>query len=178
MNETFSTNEQASIAQFPTIRREDAQRFLNVLDDRTARFTFMVFDDNQSRKDKRLANIRHGTLDALYSELVDYSRRGAGVFVTINETNFRGRRKECIVRVRFYFADLDGAALTNEAGSLVFETRDFYLACFLRCAGYDLMDLRAEGRRKVFVFRDRRTRRSTATPSAFARWLSLPRSRT
>jgi hypothetical protein len=35
-----------------------------------------------------------------------------------------------------------------------FETRDFYLACFLRCTGYDLMDLRAEGRRKVFVFRD------------------------
>jgi AAA domain/Primase C terminal 1 (PriCT-1)/RepB DNA-primase from phage plasmid len=113
MNETFSTNEQASIAQFPTIRREDAQRFLNVLDDRTARFTFMVFDDNQSRKDKRLANIRHGTLDALYSELVDYSRRGAGVFVTINETNFRGRRKECIVKVRCYFADLDGAPIKN-----------------------------------------------------------------
>jgi len=40
-----------------------------------------------------------------------------------------------------------------------FETRDFYLACFLRCTGYDLMDLRAEGRHKVFVFRDRPTRR-------------------
>jgi hypothetical protein len=40
-----------------------------------------------------------------------------------------------------------------------FETRDFYLACFLRCAGYELLDLRDEGRRKVFVFRDRSTRR-------------------
>jgi hypothetical protein len=40
-----------------------------------------------------------------------------------------------------------------------FETRDFYLACFLRCTGYDLLDLRAEGRRKVFVFRDRSSRR-------------------
>ena len=40
-----------------------------------------------------------------------------------------------------------------------FETRDFYLACFLRCTGYDLLDLRAEGQRKVFVFRDRKTRR-------------------
>ena len=39
-----------------------------------------------------------------------------------------------------------------------FETRDFYLACFLRCTGYDLVDLRAEGRRKLFVFRDRPTR--------------------
>jgi hypothetical protein len=38
------------------------------------------------------------------------------------------------------------------------ETRDFYLACFLRCTGYELIDLRAEGRRKVFVFRDRPSR--------------------
>jgi Domain of unknown function (DUF5659) len=39
------------------------------------------------------------------------------------------------------------------------ETRDFYLACFLRCAGYELLNLRDEGRRKVFVFQDRATRR-------------------
>jgi hypothetical protein len=44
-------------------------------------------------------------------------------------------------------------------GTTAFETRDFYLACFLRCTGYVLIDLRAEGRRKVFVFRDRPTRR-------------------
>jgi hypothetical protein len=41
-----------------------------------------------------------------------------------------------------------------------FETRDFYLACFLRCTGYELFDLRDEGRRKVFAFRDRATRRA------------------
>jgi len=45
--------------------------------------------------------------------------------------------------------------LTPEAHPVAFETRDFYLACFLRCTGYELIDLRAEGRRKVFVFRDR-----------------------
>lgn len=58
-----------------------------------------------------------------------------------------------------------------------FETRDFYLACFLRCSGCHLVDLRAEGRRKVFVFRDQATRRdnvlafygdgATVTPLAF-----------
>jgi Domain of unknown function (DUF5659) len=41
----------------------------------------------------------------------------------------------------------------------IFETRDFYLACFLRCAGYELRGLRAEGSRKVFVFQDRASRR-------------------
>lgn len=45
------------------------------------------------------------------------------------------------------------------AGRFVFETRDFYLACFLRCTGYDLVDLRPDGRRKVFVFRDQPKRR-------------------
>jgi Domain of unknown function (DUF5659) len=41
-----------------------------------------------------------------------------------------------------------------------FETRDFYLACFLRCSGYELLDLRAQGSRKVFVFRDHPMRRN------------------
>jgi hypothetical protein len=59
-----------------------------------------------------------------------------------------------------------------------FETRDFNLACFLRCTGYELIDLRPEGRRKVFVFQDRATRRDdvmafygdaiTVRPLAFA----------
>jgi hypothetical protein len=59
-----------------------------------------------------------------------------------------------------------------------FETRDFYLACFLRCLGYELVNLRDEGQRKVFVFRDRATRRAdvmafygdaiTVRPLAFA----------
>jgi hypothetical protein len=107
------TDERASIAQFPAINREDVQRFLSVLDDRTTRFTFMVFDDNENRKDKRLSRILHGTLDELFATLVDYSRRGCGVFVTINTTDFRGRTKECIVEVRAYFADLDGAPIEN-----------------------------------------------------------------
>jgi hypothetical protein len=101
------------IVQFPTIKREDAQRFLNVLDDRTNRFTFQTFDDNKLRNDKALARIVHGTLDENYAELVNYSWNGAGTFVTINATNFQGRTKECIVEVRSYFADLDGAPYEN-----------------------------------------------------------------
>ena len=45
-------------------------------------------------------------------------------------------------------------------GRGAFETRDFYLACFLRCSGYELLDLRNEGRRKVFLFQDCPTRRN------------------
>ena len=47
----------------------------------------------------------------------------------------------------------------RRGGRSAFETRDFYLACFLRCTGYELLDLRTEGRRRVFVFQDRPMRR-------------------
>ena len=40
-----------------------------------------------------------------------------------------------------------------------FETRDVYRAWFLRCVGYELLNLRPEGRRRVFVFRDTDARR-------------------
>ncbi len=43
--------------------------------------------------------------------------------------------------------------------TIAFETRDFYLACFLRCVGYELLDLRPEGRRRGFVFKDTDARR-------------------
>ncbi len=51
--------------------------------------------------------------------------------------------------------------ITKETGGVKgqFETRDFYLACFLRCTGYELLRLRDEGSRKVFVFRDCAKRR-------------------
>jgi hypothetical protein len=63
-----------------------------------------------------------------------------------------------------------------------FETRDFYLACFLRCCGYELLDLCNQGGRKFFVFLDWPTRRQTCSPSMVmlrpsARWLSSPPSR-
>jgi len=35
------------------------------------------------------------------------------------------------------------------ASETVFETRDFYLACFLRCTGHDLINPGDECRRKV-----------------------------
>ena len=35
-----------------------------------------------------------------------------------------------------------------------FETSDFYLACYLRCIGYTLDDVRRDGRRVTFLFCD------------------------
>jgi Domain of unknown function (DUF5659) len=54
---------------------------------------------------------------------------------------------------------IKGKTASGSRCSSAFETRDFYLACFLRCVGYELIDLRAEGPKKVFVFEDRARRR-------------------
>jgi len=40
----------------------------------------------------------------------------------------------------------------------VFETTDFYLACYLRCDGFRLVGMRREGTRSVFRFEDRADR--------------------
>ncbi len=42
----------------------------------------------------------------------------------------------------------------KDAGE-VFETTDFYLACYLRCDGFRLAGLRRAGPRTVFRFEDR-----------------------
>ena len=42
----------------------------------------------------------------------------------------------------------------------VFETTDFYLACYMRCDGFRLVGLRREGPRSVFRFEDRANRKN------------------
>jgi len=93
------------------IDKSQAQQFLNNLDP-NGRFTFQTFDDNQDRRDKSLTLTLHGTLEQNFDALSELNRRGAGVFVTVNETDGTGRRTENITRVRAVFVDLDGAPLT------------------------------------------------------------------
>lgn len=90
--------------------KAEAQRFLNMLDP-GGEFTFQTFDDNQVRKNPRLANIFHGRLDEHFETLARLNEQGAGVFVVVNETNLKGRKKSDVERVRACFVDLDGAPI-------------------------------------------------------------------
>jgi len=45
-------------------------------------------------------------------------------------------------------------------GASLFETSDFYLACYMRCIGYTLDDVRRDGRRMIFVFQDKQARKA------------------
>lgn len=93
---------------------KETERFLQALDPATATFTFQTFDDNRDRHDKRLVRLLHGTLEQHASTLQQLNAQGAGIFVTINATDFKGRKAANIVRVRALFLDLDGAPLPED----------------------------------------------------------------
>lgn len=85
----------------------EAARFLKALDPKATFFTFQIFSDDKSKK---LARIIHGTLEECFDALGRFNASGAGIFVTINATNGKGRKAKHIVRVRALFVDLDDGA--------------------------------------------------------------------
>src|SRR5262245_46580112 len=96
-----------------------AERFLSALDPNTDTFTFQTFDDNPERRKQRqkqresdpLAKVLNGTLARHWDTLAKLNEQGAGVYVTVNETDLKGRTANNIRRVRACFVDLDGAPL-------------------------------------------------------------------
>jgi hypothetical protein len=84
-----------------------AARFLTLLDEEAEAFTFVTFDDNSSRKDPGLTRELIGTLDQHAAELARLNRAGAGVFVTVNATDGRGRKRENVTRVRAFWQEAD-----------------------------------------------------------------------
>jgi hypothetical protein len=98
--------------------RAETERFLAALDD-DKRWTFQTFDDNAERKKERkargekdpFAQIMHSSLAKCWPTLVKLNAQGAGIFITVNRTDFKGRAAEDIKSVRALFVDLDGNPL-------------------------------------------------------------------
>lgn len=88
----------------------EAQRFVMLLDENADKYTFQTFDDSEAKR-PHLARVLHGTLAEHAATVSQLNREGAGVFVTINETDLLGREIGNVRRVRAVFADLDGAPL-------------------------------------------------------------------
>jgi hypothetical protein len=87
---------------------KETEEFLSKLDPKNKdRFTFQTFDDDASRKDPSLARKFHGSLADNQKQLCRLNTKGAGAFVTINETDLRGREAKDVVRIRAVFADFD-----------------------------------------------------------------------
>jgi hypothetical protein len=93
-----------------------ALAYLTWLDPRPdAVFTFQTYDDDSKEERAALTSVRHtrnaAELAALLPELKRLNDNGAGIFVTVNETNGFGRKTENIIRVRALYIDLDGPSV-------------------------------------------------------------------
>ncbi len=88
----------------------EAQRFLQVLDPKAARFSFRTFSDTPyTRLPGRdpLERAIHGELRDCWEQLMELNHKGAAVSVTINSTNGQGREVIDIKQVRALFLDDD-----------------------------------------------------------------------
>ena len=123
---------------------EQAQQFLKSLNPApNAKFTFQTFDDNQTDghvKRKELTKILIGSFDEKKEELARLNQLGAGIFVTINETNGHGRKASDVIGVRALFADLDKGVLPNFLiePSVLVQTKRGYQAYWLMHSGQPL----------------------------------------
>jgi hypothetical protein len=108
----------------PVILRNQAARHLAALSGRTQlttsdgrnisdlkAFTFQTFADTEAEDGRRLVRVLHGSLNQHFDTLSALNTAGAGVYVTVNQTDGKGRKAENITQVRAQFVDLDGAPL-------------------------------------------------------------------
>lgn len=96
---------------------QQAERFVALLAEAEP-VTFQTFSDTPEAKAKKTANKAdhlaqklHGSIAGNAAKLARLNAKGAGIFVTVNATDLRGRKKDNIIRVRAVFVDLDGAPL-------------------------------------------------------------------
>lgn len=138
-------------------RLKSASDFLRQLDDTAESWTFQTFDDDSERKDKALVRTLHGTLEQHAATLSRLNDQGAGVFVTINETDGKARKAENITRVRAFWVDLDGAPLEPcrdwEEPHIIVQTspgkwHSYWLIEGLEAAHMPLDDFKAEFRKR------------------------------
>ena len=90
---------------------EEAELFLQALAGKDTAYTFQTFDDVKNRQDKTLARIYQGTFNQHKAALAALNAKGAGVYVTVNQTDLKGRSLANIVKVRALFVDLDGSPI-------------------------------------------------------------------
>ena len=93
-----------SEANNTTVDLEAAVAFLKLLD-ANDRYTFQTFEDKKPPMQRDLAKIVHSPKAA--DRLKTLHRLGAGIYITVNETDLKGRTVENIKRVRAVWQEDD-----------------------------------------------------------------------
>ena len=95
------------------INETTAQKYIQLLTgDMNTKVTFQTFTDDEKLKGNYkgkdpLAKVFHGSLKEHIHSLNQLQNQGAGVFITVNETNLKGRTKKNITSIRAFFTDKD-----------------------------------------------------------------------
>ena len=96
------------------LENDQAGIFLSALtfaDKDDTQHSFQTFDDDEDRKDEKLAKIRSGTLDQFKDFLLNMNGQRAGVFVAVNRIS--GRRSNANVQeLRAAFIDCDNVEVS------------------------------------------------------------------
>ena len=98
---------------------------------------------------------RHGTLGELAPWLAARQAEGCGVFVAVNETDGRGRRRANVVAARASFVDLDGAPLPDRwpvEPHLVVETSPGRFHAYWRVERTDDLDAWSDRQARLAAF--------------------------
>jgi hypothetical protein len=85
----FPASDQPTPASAPVRDRKAPRRFLHLLDPSAANFTFQTFDD---RRNEHGPNGKLARDTSNRDEVLRLYAHGAGVFVTVNETDLTGRK--------------------------------------------------------------------------------------
>jgi RepB DNA-primase from phage plasmid len=114
----------SSHTPLPVILRSEAAKHLAALSGRTPltapdggnisdlkAFTFQTFADIEVKDGRRLVRVLHGSLNQHFETLAALNDAGAGIYITVNQTDGKGRTAQNITHVRAQFADLDGAPI-------------------------------------------------------------------
>ena len=93
---------------------KQSEKFLELLDDTALFFTFQTFVDRKAAGNSSLAQVITGSFEECKEKLTLLNQAGAGIFVTVNQTNGLGRKKSDITHIRSYFAESDTGELTEQ----------------------------------------------------------------
>jgi Primase C terminal 2 (PriCT-2)/RepB DNA-primase from phage plasmid len=84
---------------------EQSTQFLKLIDPQATSFTFQTFEDSKPATNGNLARVV--LRSPAYPELQELHARGAGVYLTVNETDGKGRKIENIRRIRAVWQEDD-----------------------------------------------------------------------
>ena len=87
-----------------------ASVFLSLLDPDASFFTFQTFSEPKHTPIGLLPQVLHGSFQDILPKLNAMNRQGAGIFVSVNATDGKGRKAENIIRIRAIWQDDDVAS--------------------------------------------------------------------